>query len=666
MPSEYGADEADSRRRSPIFLSYSRKDLDCARPIIALLETAGFDVWWDGRLEGGENYLATTENALETAACVVVLWSQVSVGSHWVRDEAQRGRERGCLVPLSLDGTIAPLGFRQFQLLDIAGWSGDPAADEATRILAAVRSKAGSAAAAGTPALNPAPHLAAATAAQSSPARGFTLSRRSTLIGGVGLAGAAAVAAGWASGVFAPSAAQAVSMVVLPFANLTGDATKGWFSDGLSNELRAVLVRNPRLRVAAPTSSSAIAGEDEFAIGRELGVDHILRGNVQRDAARMRVSAELVEIDGGLVRWAESYDRAVDDVFALQTEIAETVAVSLVAQVASSDEVQTALQAQQPIAGTSVVAAYEAFLRGHALYDVSAGVETDREALAQFDAAIAADPGYSAAHAMRATMLSGIANAASDAAEVRALYAAAITAAERAIALEPRSAPGHLALGFALNNGELKRAAALPHYQAAERLAPGDADALRQIATFYSYGAQQGVAAAMIERVIALDPLNARAFRSAGYIALFNRDYAGVTAHMQHALALNPSLASAHFAMAAARVMQGDAAGALAAAKAERVPIFALTATAIAAAKLGDAGAAQAALTRLSADYGATALYQRAQVHAQRGEAAAALELLEQAYNARDPGMLWAPNDPLLDPLRGSPALADLLSRLTS
>lgn len=125
-----------------VFLSYARSDIDRARSVIALLESAGFDVWWDGRLEGGENYLATTETALESADCVVVLWSQTSVASSWVRDEAQRGRERGCLVPLSLDGTIAPLGFRQVQLLDISDWQGAPGSPEAERILVAVRAKA--------------------------------------------------------------------------------------------------------------------------------------------------------------------------------------------------------------------------------------------------------------------------------------------------------------------------------------------------------------------------------------------------------------------------------------------------------------------------------------------------------------------------------------------
>jgi TolB-like protein/Tfp pilus assembly protein PilF len=667
MDEEGGAISTDSSealppRKPSVFVSYSRTDLDRARPVIALLEGAGFDVWWDGRLEGGENYLAITENALETADCVLVLWSQTSVGSHWARDEAQRGRERGCLVPLSLDGTMAPLGFRQFQLLDISGWNGAPNDSLAGRILAAVRQRAGQGGAlneAPVPFMVPPPPSPAA-------APGLAVSRRTLMIGGAGLVGGAALIGVWQSGLLGSRGSQAISMVVLPFANLTGDVSKAWFSNGLSNELRAVLIRNPRLRVAAPTSSGALEGEDEFAIGRKLGVDHILRGSVQRDDTRMKVSAELVRIEGGLVRWAETYDRPLEDVFALQTEIAETVALSLVAETVGEGEARSSLDAQQAVGGTQNVAAYEAYLRGHAQYDLSAGLDSDRNALAQFDAAIAADPDYAAAHAMRATMLSAIANTASDADEGRALYGQAITAAERAIALEDRLAQGHLALGFALNNGQLKRAEAMPHYRAAEKLAPGDGDALRQVATFYSFGAEHDVAARMIARVITLDPLNARAFRSAGFIALFARDYAGAITQMQRALELNPSLASAQFVIAVARLMQGDAAGALAAAKAERVPQFALTMSAIAAHRLGDTAQADAAYAKLLADFGEAALYQQAQVLAQRGRTAEALARLEEAYAKRDSGMLLAPNDALLDPLRNEPKLGELLSRLAS
>ena len=648
-----GDTTAGGSPRPLLFVSYSRTDLARARPVIDLLEGAGFEVWWDGRLEGGENYLQTTETALETAQCVVVLWSATATQSHWVRDEAQRGRERGCLVPLTIDGTMAPLGFRQFQLLDISGWDGRADSPEAARILVAVRARIAGEMPRPAPACAPMPRP-----------KGPALSRRSAVIGGVGLAAVAGGLGAWRLGLFGSPASAATSMVVMPFANETGDPDKKFFSDGLARELRSILARNPRLQVAAPTSSTAIAGEDDFAIGRKLGVGSILRGSVQRDNARVRVTAELVEIEGGTVRWAETYDRAIADVFAVQSEIAQTVALSLVAEVATDREAQAAAAAQADIGGTKSVPAYEAFLRGVALYDISAGSETDRAALAQFDAAVAADPGYAAAHAMRSTMLGALANnAADDRTEARKLFDEAIAAAERSLAIEKRLPRAHLAIGFALSNGRLDRVGAEPHYTAAERFAPGDADVLRSVAVFLAYGAEQTRAERMIAKALELDPLNARAFRAAGFVSLFARNYPEVVTRMERALALNPSIASAPFGIAIARLMLGDATGALKAAEAEAGEAYALTATAIARHRLGNSAGSDAALAQLVSGF-LDSHYQQAEIHAQRGAIPEALGQLEKAFAQRDPGLLWLRNDPLLDPLRQEPAFRSLLSRL--
>ncbi len=646
--------------RPLLFLSYSRGDLDRARPVIALLDGAGFDVWWDGRLEGGENYLQTTEAALEGAAAVVVLWSATSVASHWVRDEAQRGRERGCLVPLTIDGTMAPLGFRQFQLLDISGWDGAPSSPAAERILAAVKARLGEAAPAPAPAATP---VSASAPAPPTPRAG--LSRRSVMIGGAGAVGAAGLLGAWQFGLFGSRANATTSMVVLPFENQTGDPAKKYFSDGLARELRSILARNPRLKVAAPTSSS-VEGEDEFALGRKLGVAHVLRGSVQRDTDKIRVGADLVAVKDGEVVWSETYDRVLDDVFALQSEIAQTVAVALVAEVAGASEAERAAEAQKQIGGTQNVAAYEAFLRGHALYDLSSGSESDRAALAQFDAAIAADGNYAAAHAMRSTMLASLGvNLASGEGEHDKIFNDAIAAAERALAIEPRLARGHLALGYALSHGRLDSAAAVPHYRAAEDNAAGDADIKRAVAGFLMYGADQARAQALIGEVLALDPLNARVYRSAGYINIFARRYPEVITHMERAIALNPSIASAQFGIAIARLMQGDNAGALKAAEAEQSTLFGLTAAAIAKQRMGDTAGAEAALAGMERDYDGS-FYQQAEVHAQIGRPVEALARLETAYAKRDPGLLWLRNDPLLDPLRGEAQFKDLLSRLGS
>src|SRR5437763_10465414 len=107
-----------------IFLSYAHGDHAQAQRLAAALQRGGYTVWWDALIEGGTRYAATIDEALETADAVVVLWSKRSVESDWVRDEAAQGRERHRLVPLSLDGTHPPLGFRQIQMIDISGWNG--------------------------------------------------------------------------------------------------------------------------------------------------------------------------------------------------------------------------------------------------------------------------------------------------------------------------------------------------------------------------------------------------------------------------------------------------------------------------------------------------------------------------------------------------------------
>lgn len=104
-----------------IFLSYDREDASKARSIAVALEKAGHSVWWDRHIKGGAQYAKEIEAALKAADAVVVLWSQSSVESAWVRDEAAAGRDSGRLVPVRLDGTDAPMGFRQYQTIDFAG-----------------------------------------------------------------------------------------------------------------------------------------------------------------------------------------------------------------------------------------------------------------------------------------------------------------------------------------------------------------------------------------------------------------------------------------------------------------------------------------------------------------------------------------------------------------
>jgi len=106
-----------------IFLSYSREDSDLIASLAASLEQAGHDVWWDHDIVGGEEFSGVIERALEAAEVVVVAWTCASVKSPWVRDEAGHGRDTARLVPVTLDGCKPPLGFRQYQTIDLSNWN---------------------------------------------------------------------------------------------------------------------------------------------------------------------------------------------------------------------------------------------------------------------------------------------------------------------------------------------------------------------------------------------------------------------------------------------------------------------------------------------------------------------------------------------------------------
>src|SRR5688572_18462652 len=113
-----------SSEQPTIFLSYARGDQVPAQRLAAALQRAGHALWWDALIEGGTHFAKSIDEALVKADAVVVLWSKQSIESDWVRDEAAQGRDRHRLVPLSLDGTPPPLGFRQIQVIDVSGWRG--------------------------------------------------------------------------------------------------------------------------------------------------------------------------------------------------------------------------------------------------------------------------------------------------------------------------------------------------------------------------------------------------------------------------------------------------------------------------------------------------------------------------------------------------------------
>jgi tetratricopeptide (TPR) repeat protein len=342
-------------------------------------------------------------------------------------------------------------------------------------------------------------------------------------------------------------------------------------------------------------------------------------------------------------------------VFAFQSEIARNVSNAL--------SVRMATDAPAP-GGTRDAKAYEAYLRGKALYNATKGEESDREAKANFELAIAADPNFALAHAALSRVLASIAASSAQASELKPLYAQAVAEAERAIDLAPTLPQGQLALGYAKFAGFLDVRGARPSYDKAYQYGRGDADIVLLYALYAIRARRFGEARDAIERALVLDPLNPRVHRGAGVIAFNTRDYDRAIEQYRRALLLNPGMTNVNAFLGLALMEKGHIAEARAAATAEKSAMFKQTALAILEHRAGNAAAAQTAFDTLVKDEGDAALYQQAEVMAQWGRADPAIALLHKARAVGDSGLTAVATDPLLDPLANDPRYRALVHEL--
>src|SRR5215208_3563476 len=279
-----------------VFVSYKAEDRRQVKRLVSALEADGYSVWWDAQISGGAAWRDTIEAELSAAKCVLVVWSEKSVGPEgsFVRDEASRAMEHGAYLPVQIDSSRPPLGFGERQAISLAGWNGKRSDSRYQALLAAVREIAGHEVRPKPPA-----HLE------------FFLTRR-VVVGGGAAAVVAAGIGGWL--LWKPNEAAAVDAIaVLPFANLSGDPRQAYFSDGIAEELRSALARVAGLKVVGRTSSEAVRNEDSETAAKKLGVSNILTGSVRQTPSTIRVTAELIDGKTGLSRWSQDYNRSPGD-----------------------------------------------------------------------------------------------------------------------------------------------------------------------------------------------------------------------------------------------------------------------------------------------------------------------------------------------------------------
>ena len=333
------------------------------------------------------------------------------------------------------------------------------------------------------------------------------------------------------------AAIPAKSIAVLPFENLSDDKSTAYFSDGITEEILNALAQIPNLKVAARRSAFQFKGNDLdlHKIGQVLGVAHILEGSLQKAGDQVRINVQLVDVKNGLQAWSEKYDRKLDNVFAVEDEIAKAIATKL--------RVQLTGGAGQPLVtdSTNNPQAHELYLRGLTL--LAARGPGLREASDLFQQAVKLDQSYAQAWgalAITELLLPSYGLDSFDASLPRGE-----SAAQRALSIDSNTASAYVAVGLA-NTFRCRWPEADQAFRRALVLAPGNAEAVNQYAQFLSAIGQLEAGLREIERAQQLDPLSPIiGVIHAGALAALRRD-AAAEAQIKSVQAAHPEFEAAH------------------------------------------------------------------------------------------------------------------------
>jgi serine/threonine-protein kinase len=454
-------------------------------------------------------------------------------------------------------------------------------------------------------------------------------------------------------------ATQAIA--VLPLTNMSADPENEYFSDGMTDEIINVLAKVPGMQVASRTSSFALKGKKDLdvrAIGEKLGVTTVLEGSVRKIGNRIRIMAQLIKVESGYHLWSETYDRQLEDVFAIQDEISHAIVDAL--------KMRLGAGAAHVVAPTKNLEAYTLYLKGKFLANRLTEAGT-RKGLEFYQQALMQDPGFAQAYA-------GIAdcwcNLADDWVAPDDAYPRAKAAATRALERDPELAEAMASIGKVLCWHEWEFAKAEQMLRRAIAINPSCAEAHYVLGTTLPALGQLGEAIEELRKALALDPLSADVSAWLARFLLYVRDYRGCIAQSEKALELDDENFRAYLYIGSAYLDQGDPERALewyrrglGLEKAVR-SYDALIVRALAA--LGQREEADAILARL--DEESRRGYVRAEIvamgHAAVGDLDRAFNCLERAYQARSAGLVLLHLDPAYEPLRGDPRYGELVKRI--
>ncbi len=434
------------------------------------------------------------------------------------------------------------------------------------------------------------------------------------------------------------------SIAVLPFVNMSSDPEQEYFSDGISEELLNLLAKIPELKVAARTSSFSFKDQNlEIPeIADRLNVAHVLEGSVRKADDQVRITAQLIRAEDGYHLWSDTWDRSLENIFAIQDEIAADVA----------EQLKVTLLGEAPTVAETDPEAYALYLQARQLNrQVTAeGIERSIEL---FQRALDIDPEYAAAWAGLAEGRSYEASFALR--PIDEAYSLARDAASEALAIDPGSAEAHAQLGHVelLSNGDV--AAAARHYEEAIRLAPTDTDILTEAVTMLRILGRLDEAIALQEYALARDPVNATGHFRLGLIYQFAGRLEEAIASTQTALDLSPGRISAQNLLATIYLLHGEPETALEAIRQESLEAWRLVGLVMVHHALGQPAESDAALSRLMEEYEEGWAYNIAYALAYRGEADHAFEMLGKAVEYNDPGLTDMAIEPMFANIHDDP-----------
>jgi TolB-like protein/DNA-binding winged helix-turn-helix (wHTH) protein/Flp pilus assembly protein TadD len=455
------------------------------------------------------------------------------------------------------------------------------------------------------------------------------------------------------------------SIAVLPFENLSGNPENAYFTDGIQEEILMRLAKIADLKVVSRTSTVRYkrSPENLREIATQLGVANVLEGSVQRTADRVHVNVQLIKAASDTHLWAEAYDRKLTDIFAVESDIAKTIADTLQAKLTGSE--QNAIAAQP----TENTEAYQLYLRGRYLWNRRTG-ENLKKALAYFEQAAEKDPHYALAYA-------GIA----DSCVLIPIYAAgtpqdylprARAGAQKAVELDDTLAEAHTSLAYVFFY-DFENAQSVKEFERAISLNPNYAMAH----LWYGLGPLSAMgeferAIAEEKRALELDPISPIINADLGTVYTLARRYDEAIAQLRDTVEMNPQFYGGHRCLGWALELKGATGEAIAeyhkAFELSDDPMM-LAMLAHAEASIGKQNQARQILGQLTEEAKARYVpaYAFAVIYLALGEKDHALDWLEQA--ARDHDGFYTnliKVEPFLDPLRGDSRFETLVSRILS